>query len=204
MEADYRRNANLDGLAEFWSRRTGRKVSREDAAEISRNLVGFFKVLLEWDSQERAAAPLEVKAREREHPQSSSRALETEGGSCDEQEAPFEGGRARSSNVEAVSANTPPHDIPLPPTVPGGLMIDGFAMMPEKNILNGNQLASILGVTTRTLRRMVIRNEVPPPIRLAGNAAWLAGHVLAHFEAAAEQARHEAEREARRIRQLSP
>ncbi|GAJ12285.1 unnamed protein product [marine sediment metagenome] len=97
-----------------------------------------------------------------------------------------------------------PEGPPTPAQTPGGVLIGGLARLPEKTILNGRQLASILKVTPRTVRRMVRRNELPPPVPLAGNSVWLVGRVLAHIEAAAERAAREAERDVRRISRLSP
>jgi hypothetical protein len=42
-------NETLD----FWGCRTSRELTAEDASEIARNLSGFFKVLIEWDSTTR-------------------------------------------------------------------------------------------------------------------------------------------------------
>jgi len=85
-----------------------------------------------------------------------------------------------------------------------GLLIDQLARLPEKAILDAARLAGILRVTARTVRRMVLRNELPAPIRLAGRSVWLAGRVLAHIEAAVERAERETERQFRRTQQLSP
>ena len=85
-----------------------------------------------------------------------------------------------------------------------GMLIDVLARLPEKTILDETRLASILGVNRRTVRRMVSRRELPPPIRLAGRSVWLAGRVLAHIEGAAERAEREAERRERKLSELSP
>ena len=85
-----------------------------------------------------------------------------------------------------------------------GILIDGLAKMPEKAILDEIRLARILGVSSRTVRRMVARFELPPPVPLAGRSVWLAGRILAHLEAAAERAERDARRTARKIQQLSP
>lgn len=77
-----------------------------------------------------------------------------------------------------------------------GILITELAILPEKTILDEARLGSILGVTTRTVRRMVARHELPPPIPFAGRSTWLAGRVLAHIEAKAEQAARTAERRA--------
>ncbi|MCX5769263.1 MAG: hypothetical protein NTZ09_03170 [Candidatus Hydrogenedentes bacterium] len=85
-----------------------------------------------------------------------------------------------------------------------GQLIEVLANLPEKAILDEKRLASILGVTPRTVRRMVVRFELPPPVRLAGRSVWMVGHILAHIQAAAEHALDDAERQARRLRNLRP
>ena len=39
---------------EFWSRRSTRPLTEEDAREIAENMSGFFRVLLEWKAKQRA------------------------------------------------------------------------------------------------------------------------------------------------------
>lgn len=38
---------------------TGRRLTREDGREITRNLSGFFRTLLDWDAAARGARPLQ-------------------------------------------------------------------------------------------------------------------------------------------------
>ena len=85
-----------------------------------------------------------------------------------------------------------------------GPVESGLAELPERTILNARRLARLLNLTPRTLRRMVQRHELPPPVRLAGRSCWMAGKVLDHIEAVADRALKEAEKEAARIRRLSP
>jgi predicted DNA-binding transcriptional regulator AlpA len=90
-----------------------------------------------------------------------------------------------------------------PPTPSLGVIVD-LASMPAKAILNEQALARALGVTQRTIRRMVQRNELPPPIPLAGQAVWFAGRVLEHAETRAARAEKDAgRRQAARERLLS-
>src|SRR6185436_14270428 len=86
--------------------------------------------------------------------------------------------------VEAVETAAAP-----PPAL--GVIVD-LAGMPAKAILNEHALARALGVTQRTIRRMVQRNELPPPIPMAGQAVWFAGRVLEHAETRAERAEKDA------------
>jgi hypothetical protein len=44
----------IDRTRQVWQPRLGRKLSREDARQISENVTGFFAVLAEWS---RAEAP---------------------------------------------------------------------------------------------------------------------------------------------------
>ena len=96
---------------------------------------------------------------------------------------------------------------PRPPTLLSeqqGVLLDEFALLHERTLVDERKLATALKVTPRTIRRMVARFELPPPIRLAGRSVWMVGHVLAHIQAAAERALSNAERQARRLHNLGP
>lgn len=43
----------IQETADFWTRKSGKRVSHEDAREMHANLSGFFAVLLEWDAKDR-------------------------------------------------------------------------------------------------------------------------------------------------------
>ena len=92
----------------------------------------------------------------------------------------------------------------LPVSQGPGILIDTLARLPEKTILDEARLAHILQVSARTVRRMVMRFELPPSTKLAGRSVWMAGNVLAHIEAGMQRSERDAERYARRIRDLSP
>jgi predicted DNA-binding transcriptional regulator AlpA len=66
-------------------------------------------------------------------------------------------------------------------------IILGLAALPEKAILTEAALATAIGVTQRTIRRMVQRNEIPPPVPLAGQAVWFSGNVLNHIQSRMER-----------------
>jgi hypothetical protein len=42
----------LDQAREFWQRRTGRPLTREDARQITENITGFFAILGEWSGND--------------------------------------------------------------------------------------------------------------------------------------------------------
>ena len=42
---------SADQMIHLWKRRTGEAISREEAQEMMNDLVGFFRVLLDWDSE---------------------------------------------------------------------------------------------------------------------------------------------------------
>lgn len=99
-------------------------------------------------------------------------------------------------------------NIPLPPLIVEGVpvstestgtIIDTLARMEPRTIINQIALAHALGVSTRTLRRLVARNELPPGVRLGARRVWLAGDVLGHLQHRTEKAAREAERTARRM-----
>jgi hypothetical protein len=53
--ADRRRSESfLQETVEFWQARSGRKLSREDARQITENLTGFFRVLEGWRKSNQA------------------------------------------------------------------------------------------------------------------------------------------------------
>ena len=82
-----------------------------------------------------------------------------------------------------------------------GVLIDALARLPAMAILDEAALAKALHVAPRTLRRMVNRWQLPPPVPLGGRSVWFAGRVLAHIEAAAIRAEKDAERDARKFRE---
>ena len=79
-----------------------------------------------------------------------------------------------------------------------------LSKLPEKMLLDESALAKILGVTKRTVRRMVNRFELPPPVRLRGKSTWFAGRVLRYIEDRAERLQRDAERRERKISEHSP
>lgn len=91
-----------------------------------------------------------------------------------------------------------------------GFLTQEFAELPARALIDTKRLAHTLDVTTDTLRRMVRRGELPPPIRLARRSTWFVGRVLAHIEAAADRAELRSNRQAlldtlgARSRRLTP
>jgi hypothetical protein len=45
----------IDQTVAIWQPQTTRQLNREDGREIIENMIGFFRVLQEWDRTERAA-----------------------------------------------------------------------------------------------------------------------------------------------------
>lgn len=43
----------IQATMDFWSQKTGRQISEEDAREMNANISGFFAVLREWDERDR-------------------------------------------------------------------------------------------------------------------------------------------------------
>ncbi len=43
----------LDQTISFWTERTGRSFSREEAREMNENVSGFIQILEEWDRKSR-------------------------------------------------------------------------------------------------------------------------------------------------------
>lgn len=80
-----------------------------------------------------------------------------------------------------------------------GVLIVGLAELPAQALLDESALARELSVTKRTVRRMVGRFELPPPVSFAGRSMWQAGRVIAWFEERAERVARNAQREARKL-----
>ena len=76
-------------------------------------------------------------------------------------------------------------------------VITRLAELPHKALLDEYGLADELGVTTRTIRRMVGRYEIPPGFILNGKRVWMAGIVLDFLSARAEREVQVAERRAK-------
>ena len=91
----------------------------------------------------------------------------------------------------------------LPPTTPG-VLITRLAELPAQALLDEAALADALGVTKRTVRRMVGRHELPPPVQFAGRSTWQAGAILRRFEALADQAAKAADRRAAALQRHMP
>ncbi len=84
-----------------------------------------------------------------------------------------------------------------------GIVLTRLAEMNERTILDEAALADALGIVKRTVRRMVSRFELPPPMRIAGRSRWFAGKVLDWFEAEADRQTKKAEAKAAKLRKYS-
>lgn len=84
------------------------------------------------------------------------------------------------------------------PDSTAGVVLTRLAELPERALLDEAALADALSVSDRTVRRMVARGELPPPVQLASRATWQAGRVLGWIEEQIERAEQQARRDARR------
>ena len=80
-----------------------------------------------------------------------------------------------------------------------GRVLTGLAALPPDALLDETAVASALKVSKRTIRRMVSRYELPPPVRFAGRATWQAARILTWFERRADRAEREARRRSERL-----
>jgi hypothetical protein len=83
-------------------------------------------------------------------------------------------------------------------------VLTSLADLPEKALLDETAMAQAFNVCAKTVRRMVMRHELPPPIRVSGRSMWFAGRVLNYLESLAEATEKEAEQHAAKIRRISP
>ena len=94
-------------------------------------------------------------------------------------------------------------DDDVTPEADSGMMIDELARLPSKTILDEARMASLLGVTERSIRRTVERGELPPGISLGKRTVWLSDRVLNYVDARAAEVEQEGRQRGRKIRQLS-
>lgn len=91
-------------------------------------------------------------------------------------------------------------DATLPASNPGVAgIITSLAELPKEAILDEAAMAKTFDVVPRTIKRMVARYELPPPIMLASKRYWTAGKVLDWIKNNIERAEKEARRQVRRF-----
>jgi hypothetical protein len=83
---------------------------------------------------------------------------------------------------------------------PSAGIIISLAELPKDAILDETAMAKAFGVTARTIKRMVHRYELPPPILLASKRSWKLGAVLAWIDESVARSEKDARRQAQRIR----
>lgn len=47
------RPKQMEDFRQFWSKKYGREISTEETGEIQRNLAVFFRLLAEWDAEDK-------------------------------------------------------------------------------------------------------------------------------------------------------
>lgn len=67
------------------------------------------------------------------------------------------------------------------------LKLRRLSRLPREMIVDTRALARVLGRSTRTIRRMVDRYEIPPPIRMSGRSTWQVGTILSWYAERAER-----------------
>ena len=80
-----------------------------------------------------------------------------------------------------------------------GLTLTTLAELPAGTLLDETALASALCVSTRTVRRMVDRCEIPAGVRLGARKVWFAERVLAYLQERADREAAEARKAAARF-----
>src|SRR5262249_14942141 len=82
---------------------------------------------------------------------------------------------------------------------PKGVVVRAFSELPDRALLDEQALSDALHVTKRTIRRMVARYELPPPVAFAGRSMWQVGRWLGWFEARADRLARDAQRASRMV-----
>lgn len=81
--------------------------------------------------------------------------------------------------------------------------VDLASCLPDTR-LNAPELALVLDVSPRTIRRMVERLEIPPGISLGGKKVWFAGKVRDYLKARADSVAQRSQRNRWVSRELPP
>ena len=88
--------------------------------------------------------------------------------------------------------------LPDPGDLPG--VIPEFADLKPDTIITEGGMARIFRRDRSTVKKMVLRGELPPPCRMAGSNIWTIGAIVRHIEARLE----EAGKDMRRIAKHTP
>jgi predicted DNA-binding transcriptional regulator AlpA len=72
------------------------------------------------------------------------------------------------------------------PDACAGFCTTRLAELPAAALLDERALAGCLGVTTRTVRRIIARGQFPAGVKLGGRRMWLAGKVVGFLTDAAD------------------
>jgi len=83
-----------------------------------------------------------------------------------------------------------------------GRTITTLAELPPGTLLDEVALAHTFGVTTRTIRRMIDRRQLPPGVKLGVWKVWFSERVLAHLSARAEKAERQNPRHGAKVNNL--
>ncbi len=105
-------------------------------------------------------------------------------------------------DAEAVDTALQDADVAEVVSVTPGVY-DTLARLPKQALLDEGAMARAFGVNGRTIRRMVNRHELPPPLKRAGRALWFAGRVLDWLEEEASLLAKEADKLRQKIRSYS-
>lgn len=76
--------------------------------------------------------------------------------------------------------------LPDPGDLPG--IIPEFADLKPDTIITEEGMARIFRRDRSTVKKMVLRGELPPPCRLAGSNIWTIAAIVRHIEARLEEA----------------
>jgi len=90
-------------------------------------------------------------------------------------------------------------------TIPEGFApMLGLGFFQPADVLNEQILASLLNRCPTTIKRMVAKGELPPPIKLAGAKCWTVQVLSDHFARRLAEAARERERLGGKLRALRP
>jgi len=81
-------------------------------------------------------------------------------------------------------------------------IVSEFGELGPGAIISESALAKLLNRHPVSIKRAVLRGELPQPIRLLGQSVWTVGSIVKYLEKRLEAAANEAERQKKKIEQL--
>lgn len=82
-------------------------------------------------------------------------------------------------------------------------VITDLGKLPPDTLLTELALATMFGLCPISIKRAVERHELPPPTKVCGKPRWTVNSIISHIASQLEAAKNEADKEEKRLSELS-